>query len=121
MTLTRVPNQDMGYAHVLTIHETVPDTLPRYRSNVVPLRAPRAKIEVFITGTSADALRTHLARLLHSPLGVYVSDTKASRDKVCVHLNIAPDDLDFTLHTLKATLPEATIGTLTRAHVREEC
>lgn len=121
MTLTRLQNQDMGYAQVLTIHETVPDALPRYRSNVVPLRAPRAQVEVFLTGASPDALRTNLTRLFHSPLGVYVSSTNALRDKVCVHLNIAPDDLDFTLHTLIKTLPEATIGTLTRAHVREEC
>ena len=111
----------MGYAQVLTIHETVPDALPRYRSNVVPLRSSRAQVEVFLTGTSSDALRTHLATLLHSPLGVYVSRTNVLRDKICVHLNIAPDDLDFTLHTLITTLPEAMIGTLTRAHVREEC
>ena len=111
----------MGYAQVLTIHETVPDALPRYRSNVVPLRSSRAQVEVFLTGTDSDVLRTHLATLLHSSLGVYVSRTNVLRDKICVHLNIAPDDLDFTLHTLITTLPEAMIGTLTRAHVREEC
>ncbi len=110
----------MGSAQVLTRHDTVPDTPPRYRSNVIPLRASRAQLEVFLTGTSPDTLRAHLATLFHSPLGVYVSRAEATRGKVCVHFNIATEDLHFTLHTLITTLPEATIGAITRPGTRKE-
>jgi hypothetical protein len=120
-TLARVQTKDMGYAQVLTKPEAVPDARPRYHSNVVPLRALRAQFEVFLTGASPDALRKHLVTLLHSPLGVYVSRTNASRNMVCVELKVAPEDLDFTLHTLITTLPEATIGPIKRRNMREEC
>jgi hypothetical protein len=59
---------------------------------------------------SRDALRT----LLHSPLGVYVVATEVTRAGVRVQLDIAPDDIDFAMHTLIATLPAATIGPVRR-------
>ncbi|MEX3936460.1 hypothetical protein AB4Y32_32600 [Paraburkholderia phymatum] len=110
----------MGSAQVLFRHDTVPDAQPRYRSNVVPLRAPRAQLEVFLTGTRPDTLRANLAILFHSPLGVYVSRTEAARNNICVQFNIAMEDIDFTLHTLITTLPEATIGAITRPGMRKE-
>jgi hypothetical protein len=110
----------MGFAQVLTRRDTVPDIQPRSRSNVVPLRAPRVRLEVLLTGTQSERLRADLATLFHSPLGVYVSHTEVSRDNVCVHLNIAPEDLDFTLHTLITTLSEATIGRIAHIGMRKE-
>jgi hypothetical protein len=110
----------MGSAQVLAKDDTVPDAPPRYRSNVFPLRATRARLEVFLTGSSPDALRANLAALFHSALGVYVSRTEAARDKVRVHFNIAAEDLDFALHTLITTLPEAIIGTITRPGMQKD-
>ncbi|MEM5383022.1 hypothetical protein VSR68_05370 [Paraburkholderia phymatum] len=78
------------------------------------------RLEVLLTGTQPERLRTNLATLFHSPLGVYVSHTEVSRNDVCVHFNIAPEDLDFTLHTLITTLSEATIGRITRVGMRTE-
>ena len=110
----------MGSAQLLANHDTVPEVRTRIHSNVVPLRALRVQLAVFLTGTKPDSLRANLDLLYHSPLGVYVSQTETVRDSVCVHFNIAPEDLDFTLHTLIATLPEATIGAITRAGSRKE-
>jgi hypothetical protein len=45
---------------------------------------------------------------------VYVVGTHASREAVCVQLDIASEDLDFTLHTLISTVPAALIGPLKR-------
>jgi hypothetical protein len=105
----------MGSAQPLVRHDFVPDLrTPRPPSNVIPLRARRVKLEVFLTGASPDSSRAQLATLLHSPLGVYISHTHTARDTVCVQFNIAPEDFDFTLHTLIITLPAATIGTITR-------
>jgi hypothetical protein len=106
---------NMGSAQLRAPQDFVPD-IPstQLRSNVVPLRAQRVQLEIFLTGTSPDAFRNQLATLFHSPLGVYISHTHMLRNKVCVHFNIAPEDLDFTLHTLIATMSEATIGTITR-------
>ncbi|WP_243460730.1 hypothetical protein [Paraburkholderia largidicola] len=106
---------NMGSAQLRAPQDFVPD-IPstQLRSNVVPLRAQRVQLEIFLTGISPDAFRNHLATLFHSPLGVYISHTHMLRNTVCVHFNIAPEDLDFTLHTLIATMSEATIGTITR-------
>ncbi|MFM0378052.1 hypothetical protein PQQ72_13680 [Paraburkholderia strydomiana] len=80
-------------------------------ANIIPLRGRRVALPVMLDGPKADAL---LATLIHSPLGVYIrATTSTKRDEICVTLDIAREDLDFTLHTLISTLPEGTIGTLT--------
>ncbi|MEM5368501.1 hypothetical protein V4C53_21020 [Paraburkholderia azotifigens] len=105
----------MGSAQSLAFRDFVPDIpAAQVPSNVIPLRARRVQLEVFLAGTSPDTLRTHLATLFHSPLGVYISHTQMLRDKGCVYFNIAPEDLDFTLHMLIATMAEATIGKISR-------
>jgi hypothetical protein len=105
----------MGSAQLLAPQDFVPDVpLAQPRSNVIPLRARRVQLEVLLTGASPDAFRTHLATLFHSPLGVYISHSQRLRDKACVHFNIAPEDLDFTLHTLLGTMSEATVGKISR-------
>lgn len=45
---------------------------------------------------------------------MYVVSTEAVREEVRVQLDIALDDLDFTMHTLISTLPAALIGPLKR-------
>ena len=85
---------------------------PRPRAKVVPLRAPRAWLEVMLNANTEEAARAHLAALLHSPLGVYVAQTAFVRGAMRVLLDIAPEDIDFTMHTLIGSVPEATIGAL---------
>ena len=55
---------------------------------------------------------TLLRALLHSPLGVYVVSMETVREEIRVELDIARDDVDFTLHTLISRLPAALIGPL---------
>ncbi|MEW9583361.1 hypothetical protein [Paraburkholderia sp. DGU8] len=110
----------MGSAQVLANHDTVPNIRPRLHSNVVPLCAPRVQLKVFLTGKQPDSLRVNLATLLHSPLGVYVSQTEVLRDSVCVRFNIDHEDLDFILHLLITTMSEATIGAITRPGMRKD-
>ncbi|HDR9043588.1 TPA: hypothetical protein QDA96_004312 [Burkholderia vietnamiensis] len=74
----------------------------------VPWRSRRrAPAQLPIT-LSADAAR------LHSPLGAYVVGATAGRDAIRVQLEIAPEDLDFTLHMLMAQQTDAIIGPLVR-------
>ncbi len=77
------------------------------RSNVIPFPSARALLLVTLP-------HAQLRSLLHSPLGVYVLNTEAVREEDRVQLDIARQDLDFTLHTLLTTLPAATIGPLKR-------
>lgn len=84
------------------------------RNNVIPFPSPRVLLPVILLRQSKDQSRAQLRALLHSPLGVYVASTELVRDEVRVQLDIAPEDLDFTMHTLIATLPQATIGRLKR-------
>jgi hypothetical protein len=84
------------------------------RNNVIPFPATRVRLQVTLPHRSYELPGTQLRVLLHSPLGVYVVSTEAVRQEIRVQLDIAPDDLDFTLHTLISTLPAATIGPLKR-------
>lgn len=83
-------------------------------NNIIPFPAARALLQVTLLHPSHDLPGTQLRALLHSPLGVYVVKTETDREAVCVQLDIALDDLDFTLHTLISTLPAALIGPLKR-------
>jgi hypothetical protein len=87
---------------------------PVQRNNVIPFPAGRVRLQVTLPHRSCELPGTQLRVLLHSPLGVYVVATEAVRQEIRVQLDIAFDDLDFTLHTLIATLPAATIGPLKR-------
>jgi hypothetical protein len=100
----------MSYAQAVPL-PVVPRSSANAKSNVLPLRSPRATVQVFLTGLTPAV---HLTTLLQSPLGVYVIQTDVLRDSVRVALDIAPEDFDFTLHTLMTTLPEATIGSVAR-------
>ncbi|WP_258397407.1 hypothetical protein [Paraburkholderia unamae] len=108
----------MACANPITLYDEAPR--PRPRAKVVPLRAPRAWLEVVLTASTADTARAHLATLLHSPLGVYVAQTGFERGVTRVLLDIAPEDIDFTLHTLMTTVPQAAIGALRERMPRKE-
>lgn len=84
------------------------------RSNVIPFPSARVHLQVTLPHRSCELPGTQLRVLLHSPLGVYVVATEARRQDIRVQLDIAVDDLDFTLHTLISTLPAAMIGPLKR-------
>jgi 4-hydroxy-tetrahydrodipicolinate synthase len=101
----------MESARLMAIHDGVPDSGSLPGADVLPQRSSRASLEVSLTGTTPEAPRAHLATLLRSPLGVYISHTEVLHDSVRVRLDIAPEDLDFTLHMLQTTLPDTTIGT----------
>ncbi|KAA1010931.1 hypothetical protein FVF58_18985 [Paraburkholderia panacisoli] len=87
---------------------------PVQHNNVIPFPSARALLQVTLPHPLHDLAGTQLRALLHSPLGVYVVGTHASREAVCVQLDIASEDLDFTLHTLISTVPAALIGPLKR-------
>ena len=87
---------------------------PISRDNIIPFRSPRVLLPVTLLRESEDQSRAQLRALLHSPLGVYVVSTEVVRDEVHVQFDIARDDLDFTMHTLIATLPQAMIGPVKR-------
>jgi len=84
------------------------------RNNVIPFPSARALLCVTLPHSPHDHAGTQLRALLHSPLGVYVISTENVREEIRVQLDIARDDLDFTLHTLLTTLPAAMIGPLKR-------
>jgi len=93
---------------------------PVSRHNVIPFPSPRVQLPVTLLGLSEDDARTQLKTLLHSPLGVYVVSTEVVRNHVHLNLDIAPDDLDFTMHALITTLPYAMIGPLKRRNTGKE-
>ncbi|BAX62933.1 hypothetical protein [Burkholderia stabilis] len=86
------------------------------RKNVIPFppARPRLQLPVTLTAGSGELARARLAALLHSPLGVYVVSARAVRDVIHVHFEIAPEDLDFTLHMLIAQQADAVIGPVAR-------
>ncbi|CAB3762691.1 hypothetical protein [Paraburkholderia humisilvae] len=103
----------------------VPDSVrssarPLQRNNVIPFPLSRAFLPVTLLRDSEDEARSQLKSLLHSPLGVYVVSTELVRDGVRVLFSIAPEDLDFTLHTLIGSVPHALIGSLKRTSPSKE-
>jgi hypothetical protein len=73
-------------------------------------RSKRLLLEVIPGGDVAAGSKVHLIALLRSPLGVYVTHTDVSCERVSAQLDIAAEDLDFTLHMLVSILPGALIG-----------
>jgi hypothetical protein len=78
-------------------------------SNIIPLRSHRINFPLYLTGVTASE---QLTSLLRSPFGVYVTETDVVRDSIRVTFDVAPEDLDITLHMLITTLSEATIGAI---------
>jgi hypothetical protein len=108
----------MAYAQKLIVHDAiVRHAQPVPRNNVISLPLRRVLLQVTLPRESEDESRTQLKALFHSPVGVYVAGTKAVHDKIVVQFDIAPEDLDFTMHTVIVTLPEAMIGPVERRRV----
>jgi hypothetical protein len=100
----------------------VPDAIPRHmqpilRNNATPLSVGRVLLKATLPRDSADESRAQLRALFHSPVGIYVAGMEFGRDKVNVHFDIAPGNLDFMVHTLIVTLPQAMIGPVERRPV----
>ena len=106
----------MAHTHSLKIADVASHRAaqPVLRNNVIPFPSPRILLPVSFARETDEQTRAQLRALLHSPVGVYVTRTERVRNEVRVHFDIAPRDLDFMLHTLIATLPEATIGRISR-------
>ncbi|WP_321802851.1 hypothetical protein [Burkholderia sp. BCC1993] len=85
-------------------------------NNVIPFPPPRPRLQLPVTLTADTGALAHarLAALLHSPLGVYVVSARTVRDVIHVQFDIAPEDLDFTLHLLIAQQADAVIGPVAR-------
>jgi hypothetical protein len=111
----------MALTQSIKVFDTGPNNArPNSRNNVVAFPAPRVLLPVTLLRESEDRSQGQLVALLRSPLGVYVAKTEVVRDGIRVQLDIARDDLDFTMHTLIATLPQAMIGPVKRrAAIRE--
>lgn len=91
------------------------------RNNVIPFPfSQRVLLPVSLHFASPEQSRAQIRALLHCPLGVYVAGIEAVRGDVRVTFDIAAEDFDFTLHTLIATLPQATIGRVSRRTVKTQ-
>jgi hypothetical protein len=111
----------MAFAQPLHVRDAIPrHAQPIPRNNVLPLPLPlrRVLLQITLPHESEVESRAQLKALFHSPVGVYVAGTKVVHDKVVVHFDIAPEDLDFTMHTVIVTLPEAMIGPVERRRVK---
>ncbi|WP_230960612.1 hypothetical protein [Burkholderia pseudomultivorans] len=85
------------------------------RRPVAPSPFPRVLLPVTLSACSPRAAHDRLAALLGSPLGVYVAGARTVRNAIHLRFDIAPEDLDFTLHMLIAQLADALIGPVVRA------
>jgi hypothetical protein len=85
---------------------------PRQQNNVIPFPRSRVLLPVFLSVESSSDTRSSLKSLLHSPLGVYVMSMHIVRGGVRLQLSIAREDLDFAMHTLIVSVPQALIGSL---------
>ncbi len=62
-----------------------------------------------VHGVSDEASRERIKRLFHSPLGVYVSRASCDHEEIRLELDVAAEDLEFTVRTLHQVLPEAVV------------
>jgi hypothetical protein len=90
---------------------------PVLRNNVIPFSPRRVTLNVTLPLESEDQSRAQIKMLFRSPIGVYVVASEIVRREVRVQFEIAPEDVDFTMHTLIVTLPQATIGPVERRGV----
>lgn len=82
---------------------------------LVPREAPHAMsaermlVSAAIRGEEDERSRERIRRLFFSPLGVYVSHASRDRDELRLEIDVATEDLDFALRTLRQVFPEAVI------------
>jgi hypothetical protein len=111
---SEVPDSVRAFSHASqSAQQRIQQPVQR-SNNVIPFPLSRVLLPVTLIRETESEARSQLKSLLHSPLGVYVVSTELVRDGVRVLFSIAPEDLDFTMHTLIASVPEALIGSLKR-------
>ncbi|WP_144108009.1 hypothetical protein [Paraburkholderia sp. BCC1886] len=74
----------------------------------------RLVVSAAVEGSTGETSKEQIRSLFHSPVGVYVSHVRRERDCLRLEFDIAASDLDFTLRTLHAVLPEAAIDAVRR-------
>lgn len=89
-------------AHATLHRAPVTNTLP-------DIAAARVHVAAVVHSEQDDAARERIRRLFHSPLGVYVSQASRDHDELRLVFDVATEDLDFTVRTLRQVLPEAVI------------
>jgi hypothetical protein len=111
----------MALPHAIPLPDLPPLTpRPLTRQNVVPFPVRRVLLPITLSAPRSGHASAWLPTLLHSPLGPYVVDIDTGADTVCVTCCLARRDLGFALHTLLASLPEATLGRV-RSADQEDC
>ena len=74
--------------------------------------ATRMYVAAVLNDCQDDAARERMRRLFHSPLGVYVSQATRDQDKLKLVFDVAVEDIEFTVRTLRQVLPDAEIESL---------
>ncbi|SAL42572.1 hypothetical protein [Caballeronia humi] len=83
--------------------------LPNRHDNVPALPSQRVLVSAAVYSEQDEASRERIRRLFHSPLGVYVSHASRNQSELRLEFDVATEDIEFTLRTLKKVLPEAVI------------
>jgi hypothetical protein len=88
------------------LSETIMRAYILRRVAFIPLPLRRVLLQVTVPRESEDKSRAQLGALFNSPVGAYLTGTKAIRDMDNVHFDIGPEDLDSAMYTLIVTLPK---------------
>jgi hypothetical protein len=104
----------MAFAKPVNALDATPHHAKIPCDNVIPLPLRRVLLKVTLPRAPANESRAQVAALFNSAVGVYVAGMEPLRDAINVHFDIAPEDLDFVMHTLIVTLPQAIIGPVKR-------
>jgi hypothetical protein len=78
-------------------------------NNVLAIPPQRVLLSATVHSEQDETSRDRIRRLFHSPLGVYVSHASRDRNELRLELDVAAEDIGFTLRTLQKVLPEAVI------------
>jgi hypothetical protein len=83
--------------------------LSNRHDNVLALPSQRVLVSAAVYSEQDETSRERIRRLFRSPLGVYVSHASRNQSELRLEFDVATEDIEFTLRTLKKVLPEAVI------------